>query len=66
MRIKVKKRGGLLLDIVTIHIYFLFVKSTTLRPGGPAGPPGSRKIVGISKKPVELEPPTHPFPPTHR
>ena len=51
MRIKVKKRGGLLLDIVTIHIYFLFVKSTTLRPGGPAGPPGSGKRVGISKTP---------------
>ena len=26
-----------------------FLKSTTLRPGGPAGPPGSGKIVGIIK-----------------
>ena len=41
-----------MLDIVTIHIYFLFVKSTTLRPGGPAGPPGSGKRVGISKTPA--------------
>ena len=60
------KNGKLLLDIVTIHIYIWFVKSTTLRPGGPSGPPGSRKIVGIRKTPVELEPPTHPIPPTHR
>ena len=29
----------------------LFLKSTTLRPGGPAAPPGSEKIVGISKTP---------------
>ena len=53
-----------ILAIVTIHIfskkkYFkakicgggYFLKSTTLRPGGPAGPPGSGKIVGISKRP---------------
>ena len=39
MRIKVKNGGG------------LFLKSTTLRPGGPAAPPGSEKIVGISKTP---------------
>ena len=39
MRIKVKNGGG------------YFFKSTTLRPGGPAAPPGSEKIVGISKTP---------------
>ena len=52
-----------ILAIVTIHIFSkkiilkqkyaggYFLKSTTLRPGGPAGPPGSGKIVGISKTP---------------
>ena len=29
-----------------------FLKSTTLRPGGPAGPPGSGKRIGISKTPA--------------
>ena len=53
-----------ILAIVTIHTFSIkiilkqkyagggyFLKSTTLRPGGPAGPPGSEHIVGISKRP---------------
>ena len=54
-----------ILAIVTIHIFSkkiilkqkyagggYFLKSTTLRPGGPAGPPGSGKRIGISKTPA--------------